>query len=190
VNKPNLRKIYLKRQRLFSEIEHFKSSREIADLFFLQEFLDEVSRLHCFLPIRRNNEIDTYQILERIWREFPQIETFVPRVNVETNEIENLRFTQGMELALSDWQIHEPSHNETIASNEIDLVIVPLLAFDERGYRVGYGRGFYDRFLAQCRPDAQKIGLSYFPPVERIDDVNEFDIKLDSCVTPGKVWRF
>lgn len=95
-----------------------------------------------------------------------------------------------MELALSDWQIHEPSHNETIASNEIDLVIVPLLAFDERGYRVGYGRGFYDRFLAQCRPDAQKIGLSYFPPVERIDDVNEFDIKLDSCVTPGKVWRF
>ena len=71
-----------------------------------------------------------------------------------------------------------------------DLIIVPLLAVDAQGHRVGYGKGFYDRFLSKCRPDCLKVGLNYFEPDERIVDVGEHDIKLDACVTPTEVFCF
>jgi 5-formyltetrahydrofolate cyclo-ligase len=72
----------------------------------------------------------------------------------------------------------------------IDTAIVPLLCFDERGYRVGYGKGYYDRFLAKCRPNCLKIGLSFFEPVENIDDINEYDIPLDLCIAPDRTITF
>ncbi|WP_431293282.1 5-formyltetrahydrofolate cyclo-ligase [Pedobacter sp. P26] len=71
---------------------------------------------------------------------------------------------------------------------EIDMVVIPLLAFDKQGYRVGYGKGFYDRFLRDI--NAQKIGLSLHPAIEKIDDVNEYDIKLDFCITPTEIIKF
>jgi 5-formyltetrahydrofolate cyclo-ligase len=67
---------------------------------------------------------------------------------------------------------------------------MPLLAFDSKGDRVGYGKGYYDRFLAACRKDVLKIGLSYFPPVSSIDDIEIFDKKLDFCITPERVYAF
>lgn len=70
------------------------------------------------------------------------------------------------------------------------MVLIPLLAFDKNGYRVGYGKGFYDRFLAECRPDVVKVGLSVFEPIDEITDLNEFDIKMDFCITPNRVWQF
>ena len=70
------------------------------------------------------------------------------------------------------------------------MVLVPLLAFDSKGYRVGYGKGFYDRFLKQCRNDCVKIGLSYFEPIDAINDAGEFDVPLDFCITPQKAYVF
>jgi len=88
------------------------------------------------------------------------------------------------------WGISEPFTGEIIDDKEIDLVLVPLLCFDEMGYRVGYGNGYYDKFLANCRKDCLKVGVSFFEPIGEIEDVREFDIRLDYCVTPEKVWRF
>jgi 5-formyltetrahydrofolate cyclo-ligase len=190
MNKSEFRKIYLTRQKGLSAPERGEKSQKIADAFF--EIFDpgSIHSLHCFLPIERFNEIDTHLILEKLWRDFPLIETVVPRVNLDTNEIENLKFTRETELILSNWQINEPSHQELVETEKIDMILVPLLCFDERGHRVGYGKGFYDRFLAGCRPGAQKIGLSYFPPVAQIPGTGEHDIKLDLCVTPERVWHF
>ena len=190
MNKSELRKIYLEKQKSLSDLECSEKSGQIIGLFFQSFDMSDVHILHSFLPIRRYNEIDTHLILEKLWRDFPQIETVVPRVNLDTNEIENLKFTHETELVLSNWQINEPSHNEIVEIEKIDMVLVPLLCFDESGHRVGYGKGFYDRFLTKCRPDTQKIGLSYFPPVKEITDADSFDIRLDLCLTPEKVWRF
>ena len=190
MNKSDLRKLYLEKQKHLSEAERVDKSRRIAGGFFQHLNLSEINFLHCFLPIERFNEIDTHLILEKLWREFPWIETVVPRVNLDTNEIENLKFTQETELVLSNWQINEPSHDDIVETEKIDLVLAPLLCFDEQGHRVGYGKGFYDRFLAKCRPDTQKIGLSYFPPEANISDINAFDIRLDLCIAPEKIWQF
>jgi 5-formyltetrahydrofolate cyclo-ligase len=185
--KAELRKIYLARQKSLSPEERNERSRQIADGFFQNFDLSKIRFLHCFLPIAKFNEIDTKQIFERIRREFPNTQTLVPRVDFQANEIENLRFTPETELIQNQWEIHEPSHDELVETEKIDLVLVPLLCFDRKGFRVGYGKGFYDRFLKNCRADCLKIGLSYFAPIAEISDAQAFDVNLDFCVTPDQV---
>jgi 5-formyltetrahydrofolate cyclo-ligase len=188
--KAELRKIYLEKQIRLKPDERKEKSRRISERFFAEFDLGNIHFLHCFLPIQRTNEIDTKPIFERIWREFPNIETLVPRVNFETNEIENLRFSRDTALRENRWKIREPAHDELVETEMIDAVLVPLLCFDEKGRRVGYGKGFYDRFLKNCRADCLKIGLSYFPPIGEIVDAWKQDVPLDCCITAEKIWRF
>ena len=86
--------------------------------------------------------------------------------------------------------IDEPIDGIDMIPTEIDMVIVPLLSFDKKGNRVGYGKGYYDRFLKLCRRDCMKIGFSYFDPIVKIDDINQYDIKLDYCITPERIFTF
>lgn len=188
MNKSALRKIYLNKQKSLSASEREEKSRRIAETVLQNVDFNKIEFLHCFLPIEKFNEIDTRLIFEKIWREFSQIETLVPRVNFETNEIENLKFTPEIELIENRWQIREPAHDELIETQKIDAVLVPLLCFDTRGFRVGYGKGFYDKLLKNCRPDCLKIGLSYFAPVLEISDADDFDARLDFCVTPNEIF--
>jgi 5-formyltetrahydrofolate cyclo-ligase len=186
--KAELRKIYLARQKSLSAQERSEKSLRIAANFFQSFDLGEIRYLHCFLPIEKFNEIDTEPIFRRVRRDFPRIETLVPRVDFHAREIENLKFSAETELVENAWQIHEPAHDESVETEKIDLILIPLLCFDERGFRVGYGKGFYDRLLKNCRPDCLKIGLSYFPPVAEIDDAQDFDVKLDFFVTPERIF--
>lgn len=188
--KKELRKIYLARQRRLTAAEREEKSRRIRDLFFRNFDLGAVRVLHCFLPIAKFNEIDTMPILQKIWRDFPGTQTLVPRVNFQTGLIENLPLTSVTGLVPNRWLIPEPASGQQVASKTIDLVLVPLLCCDRRGYRAGYGKGFYDKFLAGCRTDCLKIGLSYFAPVPEIRDVDEYDIKLDFCAATEKLWKF
>ena len=188
MTKAELRKIYIARQKSLSVVEREEKSRQIAERFFQSFDLRRIKFLHAFLPIEKFNEANTRLIFERLWREFPHIETLLPRVCFQTNEIESLKFTRETNLARNSWQIDEPLHDEIVEAKEIDLVLAPLLCFDEKNNRVGYGKGFYDRFLQNCRADCQKIGLSYFAPVEEISDAWEFDVKLDFCVTPEEIF--
>ena len=83
-----------------------------------------------------------------------------------------------------------PDASEEVPSSKIEVVFIPLLAFDKQGNRVGYGKGFYDKFLAECNPNTIKIGLSFFEPEELISDVNTKDIQLYYCVTPNRTIKF
>ncbi|MEO6588259.1 MAG: 5-formyltetrahydrofolate cyclo-ligase [Pyrinomonadaceae bacterium] len=190
MTKSEFRKVYLARQKSFSAEEREMKSFRIAELFFQNFDLSKINFLHLFLPIEKFNEIDTRPIFEILWRKFPNIKTLVPRVNFQTNEIENLKFSIETETAKNLWEIFEPTHDEIIAAEKIDAVLVPLLCFDGQGFRVGYGKGFYDKFLKNCRTNCLKIGLNYFAPIEKISDVDDFDVALDFCVTPDRVWKF
>lgn len=86
--------------------------------------------------------------------------------------------------------IPEPKEGNQMLPELIDLVIVPLLYFDKTGNRVGYGKGYYDRFLKKCRKDCIKIGIGYFSPTEVIEDINEFDVPLDYGISPDGIHEF
>ena len=66
------------------------------------------------------------------------------------------------------YEIPEPTEDKIIPPKLIEVVFVPLLAFDVKGYRVGYGKGFYDKYLSLCNKNIVKIGFSYYPPVHII----------------------
>jgi len=184
MTKSELRKTYLAKRQMLTAAERETASAQIAANFFKTFDPAAANYLHCFIPIERLNEVDTRPIFQRIWREFPHVQTVVPRVDHEREELESLKYGPDIELVENRWQIGEPVHNEYVVPTEIDMVLVPLLCFDRRGHRVGYGKGYYDRFLGRCRTDCVKIGLSMFPPVDKIPDSYAIDVTLDHAITP------
>lgn len=188
--KSNLRKTYLARQRSLNKSERIEKSIAIKDRFFSHFNLKDVQTIHFFLSIEKNNEVDISCIGRDLWLKSWEKKTCVPRINFEAGIIESVEYGQKSKIMPNRWGISEPFTGEIIDDKEIDLVLVPLLCFDEMGYRVGYGKGYYDKFLANCRKDCLKVGVSFFEPIGEIEDVREFDVRLDYCVTPEKVWRF
>jgi 5-formyltetrahydrofolate cyclo-ligase len=147
--------------------------------------------LHIFLPITKNKEVDTFEILSFFRFNFPQIEIVVSKSNFVHKTIIPIYFDyENTVLVKNKYDIPEPLYGKECPIANIDTVLIPLLGFDLEGNRVGYGAGFYDRFLAQCKPSVLKIGLSLIPPIESIEDVNEFDVKMDYCITPDKTFEF
>lgn len=191
MKKSELRKLYLSKRKATSVEEIAIKSQQITDLFFQNFDLLAIKNLHIFLPIIKHNEIDTWLIIKELQQNFAQINIIIPKVIQEKSELENYLLNDE-KLTENPWGILEPSgqNQEKILPEQIDLVIIPLLIFDINGNRVGYGKGFYDRFLQQCKPETLKIGICLEEPIENIEDVNEFDIKMDSCITPNKIYKF
>lgn len=184
MTKSELRAQFLSRRKAIAPKDLAATSRLIAARFFEAYDLSSITCLHCFLPIEKFKEIDTRLILERIWREHPHVQVVVPRTDLKTGEMFSLKLGPDTVLGKNAWGIEEPTHDETVEPELIDMVLVPGLCFDRDRHRVGYGKGYYDQFLKKCRPDCLKIGLSYFEPVDKIDDVHEGDVRLDFVVTP------
>lgn len=146
--------------------------------------------IHLFLPIEGNHEPDTYAIADWLKAKYPQVRLAISKSDSKTSGMTPIIWESQTALKENRWKIPEPENGTPIFPYEIDALFVPLLAFDSKGNRVGYGKGFYDRFLSECRPDAVKIGLSLFDPVTAISDLNEYDIPLNKCITPTKTWTF
>jgi 5-formyltetrahydrofolate cyclo-ligase len=191
MNKSSLRKYYLTKRKTLSYTEVQTKSEQIKDLFFQEMNLETVKYLHVFLSIQKQNEIDTYLIIRKLQRDYSEIKIVVSRIIPSTFEMQHFLLDEE-NLTQNHWGILEPSGEDLveIQPNQIDLVIIPLLIFDKQGNRVGYGKGFYDRFLQQCRPETLKVGICLEEPIEQIEDVNKFDVKMDFCITPANIYRF
>lgn len=190
MTKSELRQIYLRKRAAILPGELADASNRIADRFFGSVDLADARFLHCFIPIAKFLEINTSLIYERVWREFPHVRTAAPRTDLVSGELEHAAFDAETKLSENSWGIREPADSVLLEPSEMDIVLVPLLCFDKGGHRVGYGKGFYDRFLARCRSDCLKIGLSCFPPIGRIDGISGHDVRLDRCITPDSVIIF
>ncbi len=142
---------------------------------------------HIFLPIEKKLEIDTQGIISILLGFDKNI--IVPKISSPTN-LEHYLLTDNTKFITNSLGVPEPLDGITVNPKKIDVVFIPLLAFDEKGNRIGYGKGYYDRFLNQCRPNVIKIGLSIFEAEPEIDDVIPTDIPLDYCVTATKTYSF
>ncbi|NJL13468.1 MAG: 5-formyltetrahydrofolate cyclo-ligase [Microscillaceae bacterium] len=190
LRKSDLRNIYQTKRQQLQEAEAAEKSRQICARFFQQIDLDTVRKVHLFLPIRQKREIDTFLLVARLRQEYPEVEIVVPKSNFANQTLQHLLLNPQTELRENRWGIPEPVEGQEVSPQELDVVLVPLLAADRRGYRVGYGKGFYDKFLQDCPPEVLKIGLSFFAPIERIADPEAHDIRLDSLITDEAVYAF
>jgi 5-formyltetrahydrofolate cyclo-ligase len=192
MDKALLRKDFLtKRINLTQDEASIKTDLIVKNLFESLALLT-FETIHIFLPQLGKNEIDTWKIIRQLRISFPDLSIAVPYVIPGTREMKHYLLDSQTILIPNQWKIPEPDPLTSIMINpeKIDVILVPLLAFDIRGFRVGYGGGYYDRFLAQCRPDAARIGLSYFNPVEEIEDIDLYDVPLHCCITPDQTYQF
>ncbi len=190
MDKASLRKQFLDKRKALSRSQYWMLMDQVMNQI---ERIDwsKYKMVHIFLPIKKHHEIDTFSILNYFKDNFPQLNIVIPRTNFQTLEMENVLYDHEHTIFVRNkYDIPEPIHGQLIEIDQIDLVFIPLLAFDKQGNRAGYGKGFYDRFLSRCRKDVQKIGISLFDPVDEISDLNEYDKKLDFCVCPDKIWKF
>lgn len=188
MKKDELRKIYLNKRKTLSPSERSQLSQQLCDQFFNTVDLDRINVLHIYLPIESKCEPDTWLIINRIRKEFPHIRISIPRV--KGDKIESTYFEELQQLEKARWDILEPTQGTITPVEKIDMVIVPLLTFDRQGHRVGYGKGYYDRFLNKCRTDCNKIGLSFFEPEQCIEEKSVHDVSLNACLTPDLYFHF
>ena len=187
MKKIELRKIYLDKRLQLSSSEYATLNTQILTQFMNIDW-SVYKVIHLFLPIVKFREIDTFSLINYLNQHYPHLQIVVPKINFNTGAIDSVLFDG--HLKNNKYDIPEPVENRLIKKEDIDAVLVPLLIFDKNGNRVGYGKGFYDRFLAQCHSDTQKIGLSFFDPIDAIVDMNDWDIQLNWCICPHKIWRF
>ncbi|WP_242083982.1 5-formyltetrahydrofolate cyclo-ligase [Aestuariivivens sediminis] len=143
---------------------------------------------HIYLSIQELKEINTEYILNILSGKDKHI--VISRSNFKTGTMVNFLLTDNTVIKKNSRGIPEPVDGIEIENTTINVVFVPLLAFDRVGHRVGYGKGFYDQFLGTCNPEVLKIGLSFFEAEDAIEDLNPNDIKLNYCVTPHTVYAF
>ena len=143
---------------------------------------------HIYLSIDKKNEVDTKPIIDIL--DGRQKNIIVSKSDFKALTLKNYLFSEEVIFEENEYGIPEPINGIQIKSEIIDVVFVPLLAYDSKGNRVGYGKGFYDKFLQILDSKTIKIGLSFFPPEELIKNIDEKDIKLDYCVSPEKIFNF
>lgn len=183
MNKEELRSMS-KYQRDALSDEHIDMFSSMISERLFSEFDISGKTVSIFLPIERFREINTWKIIDNS----PNTKFILPVV--KGDDLVHIRYESKDQLEISDWGIPEPRDGEEVNVQDLDLVLVPLLAFDSLGNRVGYGKGFYDGFLSKCNPNCLFVGLSYFDPVDEISDVFEGDIRLHKCITPSNVYSF
>lgn len=170
--------------------ERTRLSEALTQVFLESVYVKEVRCLNAFLPLARHHEPDLRPLLAYLHAEHPLIQLTVPHLIPGSDDFDAVGYHPAITLQKGGHGTEIPAEPVPVSPLAIDLVLVPLLAYDQRGYRAGYGGGYYDRFLSRCRPDVRKIGVSFFGPIPRLDDVWHGDIRLDACLTPTRLQSF
>lgn len=185
--KTELRKKY-KALRVELSSDYIESqSLAIANQLLSLDIWDK-TYFHLFLSISEQKEIDTEFLLHVLAGKDKEV--VVSKSDFTTRKMTHFLLTDNTKFIKNAYNIPEPVDGIEVPVSKIEVVFVPLLAFDNKGNRVGYGKGFYDAFLSECTPETIKIGLSLFDAEPIIEDTSDIDVSLDYCVTPSRIYEF
>lgn len=187
MTKTELRHLYKQKRKELSSEAIENGSLDISNQL-LQLPIWDASFYHIFLSITEHKEINTDYILNILSGKDKNI--IISKSDFESVSMTHYLLMDNTAIKKNKWNIPEPVDGIEINVDKIEVVFVPLLAFDQQGHRTGYGKGFYDKFLSECKPETLKIGLSLFEAEEKIEGIFESDVALDHCVTPNKVYTF
>jgi 5-formyltetrahydrofolate cyclo-ligase len=190
MNRPALRKYYLQKRLGMTDSELLRLDDLLLIQFQQWVVPDFVQTVLSYWPIGHHGEVNSLLFTDFMAFRNPGLILAYPVSNFGDHTMQAVGVHEDTRYVQNPYGIAEPSEGPEISAASIDLVIVPLLTFDNSGYRLGYGKGFYDRYLTRCRTDIIKLGLSYFAPVPEIPDKHEFDIPLTVCVTPERIYEF
>ncbi len=175
-----LRKKIIKQRSTISANELHRHAGSITGIIQSAGWYRRAKCVHCFFGVAGKGEIPTGKILEHILASGKIL--VMPRVTGSDGEMEHIRVHDLSSLTEGAWGIPEPPHGDPVGVDNIDLVFVPGLAADRKGNRIGYGKGYYDRFLSSA-PTATKVMI--LPDIFILDQipVKNHDVPVDMLVT-------
>lgn len=191
MQKSDIRKMY-KEKRLQLSVAQRAKMNDLMLIQFQSLLIDIPALIMTYAPLKKLGEFDPQYITDYCYFKNPGQQLFYPvMANHDDNcEMHAVMVDDDSFFETNQYGIDEPVDGKKMNTADIEMFIVPLLSFDKNGNRVGYGKGYYDRFLKQCSSDSIKIGFSYFDAVENIEDINQHDIELDYCITPESICTF
>jgi 5-formyltetrahydrofolate cyclo-ligase len=185
--KDEARKSLLQKRQNLSQTECVKWDDLLLIQFQKLEF-SNIQTIGSFYPMEKHNEPNTILLTSYLQQFIPDLIIAYPVIDKASETMHFYEATD--ELFLNAMGIYEPNQNKLIPSNEIDCLLVPLLGFDLLGQRLGFGKGYYDKYFSTCQNPYQRIGISYFEPIPNIQDTHEFDVPLTHCITPWNSYEF
>lgn len=190
MNKHTLRSLFLEKRKTLSEEEFQKRNSLVFDktLRFIKSNT-EAQNYHIFLSISKFNEPDTQPIFQWLLNS-SQHRVFLPKTNFKAKKLTHFEVAKNTKIEANHFGIPEPQNGKEANPTDIDIVFVPLISFDKKGNRIGYGAGLYDRFLSQIRPDCLKVGISISSPLDNIDYTDAHDVPLDYCINHYRIHDF
>lgn len=185
MNKIEARKKYLDLRKKLDNVQIISKSISISNN--LQDLpIWEHNFYHIYLPIKEKNEVDTMPIINILNNKKKKV--LIPKSDFNNATMKSFLLNDNTVLKKNNYGITEPINNEEFLGR-IDVIFIPLVAYDLIGNRVGYGKGFYDKFLRNQNNKILRVGLSFFNPEKRIK-IDEHDENLDFCVTPNRIFSF
>ena len=185
VSKKHIRQLY-REKRLALSVDDIKQlSIQIGDVLQQSGCLNTLRNGHFFMPIDKNKEPNCLLIQQQLTPDF-QWHTGI----VKGTTMQHVAVDKHTQYVLNEWQIPEPIATTFVHPAHFDFVLIPLLAVDNKGNRVGYGKGYYDQFLKECNPNCKLIGVSFFEPISETLITDQWDIPLHHCVTPKRMHTF
>ncbi len=189
MTKAQLRKQYLQERIQIPTKERLRLD-DLMLLQFQQFDYSEVATVFTYWPMAHTAEPNTHLFNGYLRHVVPGLQFCYPVCNMDNLCMQAVGIDEDTVYRSNEYGIMQPKTGAVIPPKQIDLVLVPLIVADARGYRVGYGKGFYDKFLCECRKDVVTFGFSYFEPVAKIADIAAFDIPLNFLITPNLVHEF
>lgn len=181
--KQELRETVLQKRKQYTEEEWCSKSKKIIAKLLKSDAYKIADTVHSYVSMNDRREVWTDPFIEQILKD--QKKAVVPVVNFSDDTLSHSLIHSLDELEMNDWGVREPKRIDPISISELNMIVIPMAAADKQGNRLGYGKGFYDRFLEQT--SATKIGLTFHDFLFDEIPVEEFDIKLDTIITEEEV---
>lgn len=183
-SKEIVRKEALIKRRAFTVNEVCNKSRIIRERLLMLPKYGKYQTFMCYVSYK--NEVDTKELIRYLLQDGKQV--FLPRITSDKKDIEAIEIKDfDKDLKKGTFGIMEPFCSSRECAGDIDMIIIPGVAYDINKNRLGYGGGYYDRFLSGLKSSSLKLGLSYDELVYESLPVEEHDIKVDIIITEKRI---
>lgn len=182
--KKDLRNIILNKRNSIDNNTKEEMDREIFNRLINLDLYKEAKNIFIYLSF--GSEIDTNPIIDRALEDGKEV--YIPKIYKSNKEMKAIRLNSFEDLEENSMGILEPKDDSNFIDKEnIDLIIVPGAVFDLEGNRIGYGGGYYDRFLSNIKDKRNKVALAYDLQIVENIEAEEHDIKVDYIITNSRI---
>lgn len=186
--KGKIRKGTLLNRKLLGKEEWQKRVDLVNDAVFQLIENRKLKKIHVFLPIEKNKELNTWDLVRRLFDH--GVSVCISISDFKTYRMTHYQYHPDVDFVLNRFDIPEPKNAARADISDLEMILIPLLAADKEGARIGYGKGFYDRLLADLPQSLLKVGVNLAPLFDRFGFEAPHDISLDICITPFKTYHF